>query len=85
MRFKLKEHFPKTNVKFVSDIKTFLSDTSLPTTRDENYTICEAETTEGRLFIALKSKPNCKTPENNRLSEEIHASFLEGIKKFTYH
>ena len=58
----------------------FLSDIHLPIINDENYTICEAESTEDNLLVALKSIPNNKTPQNNGLSKEFYETFREDIK-----
>ena len=58
----------------------FSSDIHLPTIRDENYNICEAEITEDNLLVALKSITNNKTPGNDGLSKEFYETFCEDIK-----
>ena len=58
----------------------FLSDIHLPTISDDNYNMCEAETTEDNLLVALKSIPNDKAPGNDGLSKEFYETFWEDIK-----
>ena len=60
----MRTYFKKTIAKYISDIEIFLSDIHFATTSDKKCTIFEAEITEDNLLVALKSKPNYKSHEN---------------------
>ena len=72
--------FQKDIKKSVSDIETFLTQIQLPTITDGNYAKDETDITADNLFVALKSKPDNKSPSNDGLSKGFYESLWEDIK-----
>ena len=72
--------FQKDIKKSVSDIETFLTQIQLPTITDGNYAKDETDITADNLFVALKSKPNNKSPGNDGLSKGFYEALWEDIK-----